>query len=351
MRNDTNQFPLLTSSLAPRYAEASYQELLGIVEAVYGEGATPESVEGLFGDIGRAFGSAGQSIGHFVQQAAPMVARAVPNIIQGASSGAAFGPWGALAGAVAGGASGIMQQSSDPTVRGIGGAIHQVGSLASSIRGGGMGGGLGSLGSIGTGGQGRAPGAAGMLASIFGGNAGATGGSGAPASGGGAANGLMGLLSRPETLQGLLSATMGNFGNQTLQIGGQQVPVHTLMSALSTLAGRAASEAAECAENAEATPEFALSAGEALGINPESSEGRTDALLTLLALTPSIWASTRSASPPLTVNVTQPENPWGLPLATAVPTGTATIEAWPEWPVWPENEWAETEWNQEADYA
>lgn len=323
---------LLRSSLAPEYAEASYAELTGIVEAIYGPEATPEAVEGLFDDIGRGLSSAARSVGQFAQQAAPVVARALPNVIQGATTGASMGgPWGALIGGLAGGASGIMQQSNDPTVRGIGGAMHQIGSLAGSIRGGG--GAAGALGAIGAGQPGQAPGGANLLGSIFGGQQARAAGAN-----GGAANDLMGMLTRPETLQALLSAGMGTFGNQNLQIGGQQVPVHSILSTLSNLAGRAAHEAAELAENAEATPEFALAAGESLGLNPESAEGRSDALLTLLALTPSIWASSRPAQP-LTVNVGAAEptpNPWGQLVASA--PAPAASEAWPEWP---EIEWVE----------
>lgn len=338
MNHSEPSLQLLRSSLAPEYAEASYAELSGIVEAVYGPEATPESVEGLFDDIGRGLSHAAHSVGGFVQQAAPVVARALPNIVQGAASGASVGgPWGALIGGLAGGASGIMQQSSDPTVRGIGGAIHQVGSLAGSIRGGGMGGGGGALGAIGAGQPGQAPGGANLLSSIFGGGAGAQ----SPAASGGAANGLMGMLTRPETLQALLSAGMGAFGNRSLQIGGQQIPIHSLLAALSMQAGRAAHEAAEHVANAEATPEFALLAGESIGINPESAEGRTDALLTLLALTPSIWASTTRPAAPLTVNVAAPDPAaaqWNFPLTTA-PGPAPAPELWPEWP---EIEWTES---------
>lgn len=322
MTLNASHFPLLQQSLAPEYSEASYEQLTGIVEAIYGPGSTPESVEGLFDDIGRGLRSAAGSVGHFVQQAAPVVARAIPNIVQGAATGASMGgPWGALIGGVAGGASGIMQQSNDPNVRGVGNFIHQAGSLAGSIRGGGLGGGGNALGSIGAGGQAGGQPFGNILSSLFGGGAqaGAVRQIGqTPASTGGAANGLMGMLTRPETLQALLSSGMGAFGNRSLQIGGQQVPVHTLLSALSTLAGRAASEAAEFAENAEATPVYIANVSEALGVNPESAEGRLETTLALLALTAPNWAMMRSAAPPLTVNVGQPD-PTMWPVSMAVP--------------------------------
>lgn len=349
-------YPLLRFSLAPEYAEVSHQQLTGIVEAIYGPGATPESVEGLFDDIGRGLSSAARSVGQFAQQAAPVVARALPNVIQGATTGASMGgPWGALIGGLAGGASGIMQQSSDPTVRGIGGFMHQAGSMAGAIRGGGLGGGGNALASIGQGGQSGAPGGANLLNSLLGGTGGGQPGAAGPvgqtpASTGGAANGLMGMLTRPETLQALLSAAMGAFGNRNVPVAGQQVPVHNMLSALSTLAGRAASEAAEFAENAEATPAFAENGAEALGLNPDSAEGRLDSLLLAMALTQPMWNTNRPAAP-LTVNVAPPEPPswpttasvWEMPVGQAAPT----VEAWPEWP---DFEWLEGG-SQEAYHA
>jgi hypothetical protein len=348
MTAQQSNFPLLISSLAPEYAEASYDQLVGIVEAVYGLGSSPESVEGLFGDIGRGLSSAARSVGNFAQQAAPVVARALPNMIQGATTGASMGgPWGALIGGLAGGASGIMQQSNNPNVRDVGNVMHSVGGMVGSLRGGGLGGGGNALGAIASGGQGNAPGAANILGSLFGNRSGGSGGSSAlmgqtPASTGGAANGLMGMLTRPETLQALLSAGMGAFGNRNLQIGGQQVPVHSILSTLSSLAGRAASEAAEFAESAEATPAFAQNSAEALGINPESAEGRTDALLTLLALTPSIWASNRPVQPPVTLNLAQLD-PTGFPMtlltAPQAESSFGATEFDESWPEWPDFEW------------
>jgi len=277
-------YPLLRASLSPVYAEADLAQLDAIVRQIYGEGACAEDVEGLFDDIGRGLKHAAGAVGHFAQQAAP-------GMLQGAMAGSALGPWGALAGAVAGGAGSVLSHSRNPTARAIGGGIGTVSNLVSTVRGGGAGGALGALGAIGggaRGGGGRNP-----LAMLTGG-------------GGGGANGLIGMLARPETLQALSSAAMGSFGRQAVPVGGQQVPVHMLLSALGTLANRSAHEAAEYDESAENIPGFVAEAGEAIGVDIEDAEGRTDTLLTLLALSPSIWGP-NAASRPVTVNVAAPD--------------------------------------------
>lgn len=334
-----NDYPLLRSSLAPPYANADVQQLAGFVRAIYGPEIAPEDVEGFFDDIGRGFQHAAHAVGGFAQQAAPVLAGALPSIAQGASAGAAFGPWGALIGGLAGGASGILKQSKDPTARGIGDAIHGVGSLVSTVRGGGASGALGSLASIGTGalGSGKGAGAANALLG---------------AGGGGASNGLLGMLARPEILQALMAGAMGGFGRQEVPVGNQAVSVQSLLSALSTMAGRAAHEAAELDEaSAESVPNYVLAASESLGIDADDAEGRTDALLTLLALSPSIWA-TQTPNRPVIVNVAQPDLPPPPPPPAEwmwLPDDTEDWEANEELPEWDEElpEWGEAAWDEE----
>lgn len=322
-------YPLLRASLAPAYAEVDAHQLDAIVRQIYGEGASAEDVEGLFDDIGRGLSHAATAVGHFAQQAAPVIGRALPAMAQGAMAGSALGPWGALAGAVAGGAGGILAQSSNPTARAIGGGIGTVSNLVSTVRGGGAGGPLAALGAIGGGARGG--GGGNPLAMLTGG-------------GGGGANGLIGMLARPETMQALTSAAMGSFGRQAIPVGGQQVPVHMLLSALGTLANRSAHEAAEYDESAEHVPAFVAEAGEALGVDIEDAEGRTDTLLTLLALSPSIWGPNAQARP-VTVNVAPPE-PAPPPAPPIVVAGESyAIEDWENDESWSvgEAEWYEEE--------
>ncbi|MBX9797458.1 hypothetical protein [Sphingomonas sp.] len=296
-------FPMFRSSLAPDYAEASVEQLDAIARTIYGPEANAEMVESFFSDLGRGLSHAARGIGQFAQRAAPIVANALPSIAQGAMSGAALGPWGALAGAIAGGAGGILSQVNNPTARAIGGGIGSVTNLLSTVRGGGPQGALGALGALG---------------------GGTMRGAGLPGAGGGSANALMGLLARPELLQAITSGAMGSFGRPSVPVGGQQVPVNMLLSALGTLANRTAHEAAEFAGGAEAVPAFIESAGEALGADTQDAEGRADTLLTLLALSPMIWNSGR---PPVTVNVppTQPAPP---PIPVAPPIVTAGEQLW-----------------------
>ena len=316
-----SDYPLLRASLAPQHAELPPELLNELLRSIYGPRATAEDVEGFFNDFARGISKAAGGIGKFAQQAAPMIMRALPNVASGAAGGAAFGPWGALIGAGAGLASGLLSQSKNRTVRGVGGAIHGVGSLVSSVRGGGAGGALSSLTSVATGALGGTPTGRAAL-----------GGMQAARSGnsGGAANALAGLLARPELTQSLLSSLLGAAGRSSVGVGSQQVPVSQMLSALSNIAGRAAHEAAESEGAGEATPEYAEYAAEAFGIDPEDAEGRTDALLTLLALTPSLWMNQAA---PVNVQIT-PGDPW-FP---------ARESAWVEM----DESWLDEDWSSEA---
>lgn len=326
---------LLRASLDPRFADLPQPALANLVRQIYGFEATPEDVEGLFDDIGRGLQGAAHGIGHFAQQAAPVLGNALPSVAQGAASGAAFGPWGALIGAGTGLASGLMRQSNNRTLQQIGGGIHDVGSLVSTVRGGGAGGGLGSLTSLASGGLG----ATSVGQTALGGmrNAGAGGGAQ-----GGAANALIGLLSRPELLQALTAALMGAAGRQNVPVGQQSVPVSQMLAALSNVAGRAAHEAAELYASPEDTPEYASAAAEVLGIDPEDAEGRTDALLTVLALTPSLWWNRPAAAP---VNVVG--NP-GDPFFFGNERGwTESDEVWAR-DSWTGEDWGGEDWCNES---
>jgi hypothetical protein len=280
-----DDYPLLRASLAPPYADLGPDQLLQLVQAVYGPGATPEDVEGFFSDIGRGFKKAAGAVGGFAKTA-------LPGMLSGAMTGASVGgPWGALVGAVAGGAGSALSKSKNKTARSLGGLIGGAGNMISTVRGGGAGRGLGSLASIGSG--------------LLGGGRKAIA---AQPAGGGGANALMGMLSRPETLQALLSGAMGSFGRQAIPVGGQEIPVHAMLQALGSVADRAAQEAAEMDESAaESVPAYVEWAEAEFGIDADDAEGRTDAVLLALAMAPSVWAN---QSRPTTVNVTLPEQPY-----------------------------------------
>lgn len=264
MSNGTS-FPLLRSCLAAEFSDLNDEQLDAVVAEIFGADATAGDIESFWSDIGRGLSRAGQS-----------VAKALPSIAQGAATGAGFGgPIGALVGAVAGGAGGILSQSRNKTLRGIGSAVGGVGQIASTIRGGG----LGSLANIALGGLAKAApgGAGGPLGSLAGGLARAIPGAG------GSANALMGLLSRPETMQAMMSSTLGAAGRSRVMVGNQPVGVQSIMSAIGNLAGRAGAEAA--ADTSEGLPDYFLDAEGEPEIDPADADQRTDALLALFALT------------------------------------------------------------------
>ena len=267
MSNGTS-LPVLRSCLAAEFSDLNDGQLDAVVAEIFGAEVTADDIESFWSDIGHGLSSVGKS-----------VVKALPNIAQGAATGAGFGgPIGALVGAVAGGAGGILSQSRNKTLRGIGSAVGGISQVASGIRGGG----LGSLANIALGGLSRAAGGAaggGPLAAIAGGLGRAIPGM----AGGGSANALMGLLSRPETLQALMSSSLGAAGRSRVMVGNQPVGVQSIMSAIGNLAGRAASEAA--ADTSEGLPEYFLDAEGEPEIDPADSDQRSDALLALFALT------------------------------------------------------------------
>ena len=207
----------------------SDEQIDALVEHFYGEGFTGEDLEGLFDSIKRGLGSVAGAVGDFAQKAAPVVMKTLPGIAQGAMAGSALGPYGMLAGAIAGGAGSALSQSKNPTLSGIGRGLGTVTQLASSIRGGGAAGGIGGLlkgGLSQLGGRGGAAGGIGGLLqgglSQLGGRGGAAGGIGGLLQGGlsqlgghgGAAGGIGGLL------QGGLSQFGGHGGDAGGALGG-----------------------------------------------------------------------------------------------------------------------------------
>lgn len=344
MNGTATLYPNIRANIRGDLVYLSDEQIDAVVAEIYGAGVAAEDVEGFFDNLSRGFQTVGHAVGNFAQQAAPMVAKALPSIAQGAMTGAKFGPWGALAGAVAGGAGGILSQSKDPTLRRIGGGIGSVTQLASNFTGGGAfgniakiglgalgggggrggGGGIGGLlgqagqfapqlagilGGGGRGGGGRGgAGAAGLL-SQFAGAAGGGGGIGgilgglAPqlaamagsigqghAAPGGSANSLLGMLARPETTQALMAAAMGALGRPAVPVGPSAVPVQSILSALSRLAGNAAHEM-EAANGEAAHPEFYYGAEGELALDPADSDQTTNALLALYALSLPRWGS------------------------------------------------------------
>jgi hypothetical protein len=314
-------YPNLRENLAPQFAELSDEQIDALVEQVYGEGITAEDLEGFFDDLKNGLGNVGRAVGHFAQQAAPVLQKALPGVAQGAMAGSALGPWGMLAGAIAGGAGSALAQSRNPTLRGIGQGLGTATQLAGAIRGGaGVGGvaqaALGGLSQL-AGGRGGAAGniAQAALGQLAGGRGGAGGNIAQAALGGlsqlaapggkpqgASANALLGLLARPEVGQALMSAAMGALGRQQVQVGSSQVGVQSILNAIGSLAGRAAGEMV--GTETEGIPEYFYGADGELAFDPSERHSRTDALLTYMVLTAPAWAAPR---PP--VVVVQPREP------------------------------------------
>lgn len=342
INRDWTDYPTLREHLDPRFAELSDEQIDALVAEAYGAGFTGADLEGFFDSLKHGLSSVGSAVGNFAQKAAPAVMKTLPAIAQGAMAGSALGPYGMLAGAIAGGAGSALSQSNNPTLRGIGQGLGAVTQIASSVRGGGGGaaGGIGGLlkgglsqlaggrggaaGGVGgllqgglsqlAGGGGAAGGVGGLLqgglsqlaggggaGGALGGIAGLLGGArppGQPMPAGAGANALLGMLARPEVGQALMSAAMGGLGRQSIPMGSGQVGVQSILNAIGSLAGRAAGEMA--GTEAESLPAYFYDAEGELAFDPSERHSRTDALLTYMVLTAPTWAQ-RPQSPVVVV--------------------------------------------------
>ena len=304
MNGRWTDYPTLREHLAPGFAELTDEQIDALVEQVYGPGFTGEDLEGFFDTLKQGLGHVTGAVGNFAQKAAPVVAGALPGVAQGAMAGSALGPFGMLAGAIAGGAGSALSRSKNPALSGIGRGLGTATQLASAVRGGGAAGGIGSLlqgglSQLGGGqGGGGAGGALGGIANLLGGAR----PPGQPLPAGASANTLLGLLARPEVGQALRSAAMGGLGRQSVPMGSSQVGVQSILNAISSLAGRAAGEMA--GTESESLPEYLYNAEGELAFDPAERNSRTDALLTYMVLTAPSWA----ARPPVVV-VQPPREP------------------------------------------
>jgi len=138
-----------------------------------------------------------------MKKAAPIVQKALPGIVQGAATGMAAGPLGALAGAVGGGALSLLSG---------GGPAAPSAPTAPPA----------AAGPMPTAPMPAAP----------------------PPTGAAAPNAavaqLLALLSRPETLQALMSLLMAQQGRPTVAVGARQVPTVAFANAIAELAADAA---------------------------------------------------------------------------------------------------------------
>jgi hypothetical protein len=229
MRNGQPEtaYPKIRGSLSQNLSELSDSQ----IEAVFKrQNIDAESLEGFFDDLGKI----ASSVGTAVVKAAPTV---LP--IAGQVVGTAFG--GPLGAALGG----------------------QLGSIA----GGAIGAATGQRPAAG----GAAPGPLGAVASLLGGSP--------------AAGQLLQTITRPETMQALMSMFMGPMGKPNIPVGPAQtpVPVGAFSNLLGVLTNQAAAEYNASVSAANGRPPAYMTdyAGEAKG-DPAVAEDRAQALLELL---------------------------------------------------------------------
>lgn len=187
-------YPAIRRVMGPQRDRYDDEELEDLLERVF-PGADPEAVENFM-----------KTMQQFGKQAAPLLQKVGPGMAQGAMQGAALGPWGALAGALGGGA-------------------------ASLLGGGGPGASAGAPRPVAPSPV-PAPAAAPLALAA---PAGAV-----PAAGAAAPAQLLSLLSRPETMQALLSMAMGQLGRGTVSLGQHQVPAPAFANAIAEVASEVA---------------------------------------------------------------------------------------------------------------
>jgi len=241
---DYPDYPVLRSSLHPRLRGLPPERLEGVVAARMG--AEAQDVEDFL-----------SGLQNFGRQAGGVFQRALPGVIQGASTGAAFGPWGALIGALGGGAISALSgpQGPQPTGPAPSAAPRPAPPVAPSP----------------------------TLAPTL-----------APTPAPAPVASLLGLLGRPEVVQALGALALGPSGRSTVQVGSTPVPVGAVANLLSSLAGQGAAAApvtARPGEDVEEVPAYLRRADGSLRVvDPTSGQDRAEALLELFESAPSPYA-------------------------------------------------------------
>jgi hypothetical protein len=267
-------YPLIRSAVAPEYAELPAEDLEAVLRNY---GIEAAAMEGFFDDVGHAFSSAGKAIGGAVSTAAPVVGRiatrALPGVISGATTGAALGPWGALAGAVIGGtASALAAGGGAPSARSAGAPPSR--SAGASDVTGALGGiasaALPALAGLVPGGSALGNVASAVIPAITG---------GAPASGGNPAGVLLGLIQRPEVIHSLMSMALGPAGRKDVPVGGTPVPVGAFANLLTQLGSHAFGQAEATAEPTSTLPRYLYSTENVLVADPSNPVERAGVLL------------------------------------------------------------------------
>lgn len=186
-----SQFDDVFAELRPALSAPLQQASPSMIrEALAIEGIDADAAEDFLSSLGGAASAIGNAVG-------PRLPGIVQGAMQGASTGMAAGPYGALIGALGGGVAGGL---SAPATSRPGAAAAGAAATPSAT------------------------------AALLG------------AGGGGAAGSLLGLLSQPQVMQGLMAMLMGNAGSKTVPVAGQQVPPAAIANMVAHYANQAAAE-------------------------------------------------------------------------------------------------------------
>lgn len=310
-------FPYLRSVIDPQYRGLPADDLEALVDAQFGEGSADEYeayLEGLFGDVGHWISHAATDVGRVAVKAAPYVANVGGGVIRGATAGASLGLPGIIGGAVVGGVGQGFASYGSGTLKDIGqrlntatniaGQFSGTGRIGASLGGAlsdvgrgknvlsaavgaasGMMGGAGGAGSALGGGSGLASALTGLAGGRAGGIASLAGMLGGGRSGaGGAGNGLMALLGRPEMMQALGAMGLGSLGAKSVPVGngGTPVPAGAFANLLSLFAQSAADEQATNSDGGEGKIRYLLEDNGEWAVDPAEPRERAVHLARLL---------------------------------------------------------------------
>lgn len=214
------RFPAARRVMENAAADLSDAEVAEYLEAVFPDASALE-IESFMRSLQRF----GKSLAPVVKQAVPIIQRAAPGAIQGAVQGAMVaGPWGALAGAGLGAAGSLLAQppaSPQPAPAAAPAATPAAAPRPAAAPAPAMPAAPVAAPAV------SAPAgaaAAGQLANV-------------------AVTQLLALLSRPETMQALMSLAMAGRGRRTVPVAGRRVPAAAFANALTEYA----SAATQCA--------------------------------------------------------------------------------------------------------
>ena len=269
---EADPYPELRELLTYEVAELPPEQLEAVLGRALG-GGTAEDLESFWSslkDFGRAAGS-------IAQKALPVVGTIAGTALGGpigAQIGGAAGQ--ALSGALGGALSGPDRGRGQRILSGLaGGALQGVSGLA---------GGGGAPGAPG----GALPGPLGAIAGAAApALAGLAGGGGSPA-----AAQLLRTITRPETLQALLSMALGGAGRRQVPVGDTPVPAGAFANLLGVLANQASAEYhLTVAGESAGTPRYLMDdAGEFIG-DPADPASRAEALLLRFAAADALEAA------------------------------------------------------------